>query len=239
MTGRAGRNTAGVVASVVLLACAIPAAAQTRPTARQVPAGPAPRAGSWEIGGGVAYGGGFDLGDTPAELTRNTPEGDPFTLFVTSSDVTSAPGVEGRIGYYLTPRFEIEGRVRFARPRFRISASGDTEGAPNVTAEESIDQYVVGGAALWHFTRPTTRTRVMPFVFGGAAYLRELHEGRELVETGREYQAGAGVKIWFGGARRRLGIRGDAALAIRDGGIDPDKERRPVPVAGASLIYLF
>lgn len=231
---------AGALAALWTLTLVLPAAAQTRPAPRQAPAGPTPRAGSWEVGGGIAYAGGFDLGDAAAELTRNTiSNGTPFSLFVTSWEVGSAPGVEGRIAYYFSSRFAAEGRVRFAQPVLRIEASGDTEDAPDVTAEETLQQYAFGGSALWHFARPTPRTRVVPFVFGGAAYLRELHEGRELVETGREYQAGAGVKIWFGSARRRLGIRGDAAFAVRDGGVDPDDARRTTPVAGASLIYLF
>lgn len=222
------------------VASVLPAAAQTRPAPRQIPSGPTPRAGSWEIGGGLAYVGGFDLGDAAAELTRNAiSNGSPFTLFVTSWEVGPAAGVEGRLAYYFTSRFAIEGRVRFAQPVLRIEASADAEGAPDVTAEETLDHYVFGGSALWHFGRPTPRTRVVPFIFGGAAYLRELHEGQELVETGREYHAGAGVKFWFGNARRRLGIRGDAALAIREGGVDPTDDRRPVPVVGASLIFLF
>jgi len=237
--GRRGCRAAALAAlwSVVFV---LPASGQARPAPRQAPAGPTPRAGSWEVGGGVAYVGGFDLGDAAAELTRNTgSSGSPFTLFVTSWEVGPAPGVEGRLAYYFSPRFAVEGRVRFAQPVLGIEASADTEGAPDVTAEETLDQYVFGGSALWHFARPSPRTRVVPFVFGGAAYLRELHEGQELVETGRDYQAGAGVKVWFGSARRRLGIRGDAGLAIRDGGVDPETNLRAVPIAGASLIYLF
>ena len=59
------------------------------------------------------------------------------------------------------------------------------------------------------------------------------------METGTEYHAGAGVKIWFGNARRRLGFRADAGLSMRDGGVDPETGFRAVPMGAASLVYLF
>jgi len=214
------------------------AEAQPRPAPQ--PTGLTPRAGSWEIGGGGAFGGGFDLGEAAAELTRNTTtDTGPFTLFVTDGRVGSAPGVQGRLAYYISSNLAIEGGVRFAQPVLSFDLSGDAEEAPDITVEETVDQYVFSGSALWHFGRPSPRTRAVPFVFGGAGYIRELHEGQELVETGVEYHAGAGVKFWFGNARRRLGLRADGGLSLRDGGVDPEESYRPLPFAGASLIYLF
>jgi hypothetical protein len=219
---------------------ALTAEAQVPPPPPRQPTGPTPRAGSWEIGGGVAFVGGFDLGEAAAELTRNTTTGsDPFTLFVTDGRVGSVPGVHGRLAYYVSPNLALEGGVRFAQPVLSLDLSGDAEGAPDITAEETLNQYVFSGSALWHFGRPSPGTRAVPFIFGGAGYLRELHEGQELVETGIEYHAGAGVKFWFGNARRRLGLRGDAGMSLRDGGVDPDGGFRPVPFGGASLVYLF
>ena len=229
---------AAVLAMVCFRLFALSAEAQRPPA--PPPTGPTPRGGSWEIGGGGAFAGGFDLGEASAELTRNTTtETGPFTLFVTDAQVGSAPGVQGRLAYYISSNFAIEGGVRFAQPVLSIELSRDAEEAPDITAEETVDQYVFSGSALWHFGRPSPRTRAVPFIFGGAGYLRELHEGQELVETGLEYHAGAGVKFWFGNARRRLGLRGDGGVSFRDGGVDPEESYRPVPFAGASLIYLF
>ncbi|HET9265615.1 MAG TPA: outer membrane beta-barrel protein [Vicinamibacterales bacterium] len=219
----------------------LPAEAQRRPPAPATQTQPTPRAGSWEIGGGVMYVGGYDLGDATAELTRNTTSGAlGFDLFATASRVENTWALNGRFGYYLSPRLAIEGGVRYGKPVYSVELSGDAEDAPDITAEEELDQYVFTGSVLWHFgPAASPRTRVVPFVFGGAGYLRELHEGQELVETGVEYHAGAGVKYWFGGARRRFGLRGDAGVSFRDGGFDPEEKVRPVLTAGASVVYLF
>ena len=75
--------------------------------------------------------------------------------------------------------------------------------------------------------------------YGGAGYLRELHEEDALVEEGVEYHAGAGLKWWFGQGSRRFGVRGDVGMSVRDGGFDFDEGARVVPVAGVSLVYTF
>lgn len=236
-----GARRAVTLAALCSTLFVLPVNAQVSPKPAPPPAGPTPRAGSWEIGGGVAFGGGFDLGEAAAELTRNTTSGTagPFTQFVTDGRVESSPGVEGRVGYYFSPRFALEGGVSFSQPSLAYDISGDTEGGQDVTAEETLDRYLFSGSALWHFARPSASTRVVPFIFGGAGYFRELHESQELVETGTEYHAGAGLKIWFGNTRRRLGLRGDAGVSFRDGGVDPEDKFRMVPTAAASLIYLF
>ena len=78
----------------------------------------------------------------------------------------------------------------------------------------------------------------VPFVYGGAGYLRELHEENALVEEGVEYHAGGGLKWWFGQSGR-FGIRGEGGISIRDGGFDFKDGQRMVPVVGASVIYSF
>jgi hypothetical protein len=80
--------------------------------------------------------------------------------------------------------------------------------------------------------------RAIPFVSGGIAYLRELHEGNELVEDGWEYQGAGGMKWWFGSSRR-IGFRGEGGIAIRDGGFGFENGTRAVPFAAASLMWLF
>jgi hypothetical protein len=87
-----------------------------------------------------------------------------------------------------------------------------------LTAEESIDQYLFEVSAVWHFGMSSSG-RTTPFVYGGAGYLRELHEGEALVEEGVEIHAGGGVKWWFGSGRQ-WGVRADAGISMRDGGAD-------------------
>jgi hypothetical protein len=192
----------------------------------------------WEISGGGVYVGGYDLGDRTAELTSNSgTSGGSFTLFETDSRVKPAFGVLARIGYFLTPVFAVEGVIRFTRPTFEIRNTDDFEDAADVTSMETLSQYLFDASAVWHFSS-TSPGRVTPFVYGGAGYLRELHEGDALVEEGVEYHAGGGIKWWFG-AGRRFGVRGEAGISMRDGGFDFEEGVRVVPVVSGSLIYLF
>lgn len=234
-------KAAAVVFLLVAGTAAAPAWAQTRPAPKPPPSGPTPRAGSWEVSGGVALASGYNLDESAAELTRNTTTGQgPFTLFVTDSQVGAPTSLHGRLGYYFSPRLQVEAGFRFGQPVHTIEINGDAEGAPSLDAHQTLDQYVVDASLLWHFPRRGPGPpALLPFVFGGAGYLRELHEGQELVETGATYHAGAGLKYWFGSARRRFGLRGDGGVQFRQGGFDPEDKLRALPVASASLVYLF
>ena len=233
---------APAVGPAFVLACALPFVLLTAsPVLAQPlvveraaqPSSSAPRSGSWEIGGGVVYIHGFDLGDRTAELTPSTGN-DPLDLFTTSSELKAAVGFQGRLGFYLSPKLSVEGGVRYAKPKLSIRVTGDFENAPNETVEETLTQYLIDGSILWHFGRPSAGT--VPFIMGGAGYFRELHDGQELVETGAEYHAGAGVKIWFGGG---LGVRAEGGISIRDGAFDFEDKVRIVPVAAGSIVFLF
>lgn len=218
---------AGLIA-VVWAACASPALAQTF-------GDPGPQRGSWELGGGVVFVGGYDLGERSADLTRNSggPAG-PFQLFLSDTRVTSVPGLQARLGYYVTDNLSIEGGFRFAKPVLEIRLSDDAEDAEDLTAEETLSQYVFDAAAVWHFGRG----RGVPFLIAGGGYLRELHAGEELVETGTMFHAGAGFKYWFG-ATGRVGLRAEGGVTFRDGGFDFDDGIRTVPTASASIVVAF
>jgi hypothetical protein len=192
-----------------------------------------------EVSGGAVFVGGFDQGDHDAELTANTgTTGAPFTFFRTKSTLKPALGVQGRVGFSITRAFAIEGGVHLTWPVFQIRATGDIENAADVSAEETLSHYVFDASAVWHFGDSGHR-RTVPFVYGGAGYFRELHDGATLIEDGVEYHAGGGVKWWLGSAPGRVGIRAEAGLSIRDGGLDPEGDRHLVPVAGGSLIWRF
>jgi hypothetical protein len=220
-------RSVSVFLTAIILAAAAPAIAQ-------------PSRGSWEVSGGGVFVGGFDLGSATAELTSNTgTSGGPFTYFDTDNRVDPGTGFLGRIGFYLTRSLAIESGIRYTQPKLKARISGDTEGAQNITAEETFSQYVFDGSAVWHFRGSGAgRGGLTPFVFGGAGYLRELHEGDALVEEGVEYHGGGGVKWWLG-ARGRMGVRAEAGLSIRDGGFDFDDKRRVVPVAAGSFFWVF
>ena len=233
MTARVATRTA---MSAVVLCLAFAGCAEAQWTGRT-----APHAGSLEVSGGAQWSKGLDLGASAAGETRNINTGSgPFTLFSTSSRLASAPGALGRLGVYLTRDLAIEAGVQYARPQIRTRVSDDAEQADPVTATERIARYVFDGSVVWHLSQLAfAGKKGVPFVLGGGGYLRELHEGNALVETGREYHAGAGLNYWFGESSRRLGLRADVQVSMRKGGVDFGTTRRAVPAASLGLAYLF
>jgi hypothetical protein len=224
------------------LAAAATLALFARPAAAQIWMGtPVPRAGSVELGGGVLWAQGYDLGGTPAELTRNPTTGSsPLQLFDSTSRLDPASGLVARLGVYLSRSVSLEGGFQFSKPVLGVRVSGDFEGADAATVTETISRYVFDGSVVIHLLPASfAGGRGVPFLTGGGGYVRELHEGNELVETGQQYHVGGGLKFWFGERRRRFGIRGDVGIAVREGASDFSESWRTVPTAGASLLYLF
>ena len=197
-----------------------------------------PQAGSVEAGAGGAWTQGFDLTSSDADLTRSGGT-NPFTLFSADGSVGAFPGAYAKVGVYLSRAIAVEAGLRYAKPTLSYDLSGDAESADDVTASETVSHYVFDGSVLFHFTDASfAGGRGVPFVSAGGGYIRELHEGDELVETGNEIHATLGVKYWFGAARRRMGLRVEAGVSSRAGGFDGD-ERRTLPVALGGLTFLF
>jgi hypothetical protein len=201
------------------------------------------RGGSVEIDVGGAWQTRVPFGSISAPLTGN--QGAPTVdLFDTSTAIEAFPAVEARLGVHVGSVFEIEGAFRYARPELQTRITGDFENAPDLTATEPFSQYAIELNGVIHLNALRFGDGV-PFIFGGAGYLRELHNGRELVETGEQIQGGAGVKILFArsprGFVRSVGIRADARVYARRRGVEIDDDE-PVRLhggAGAALIIGF
>ena len=226
------RVSASVLASLALLAASTDASAQTL-IGREVP-----RSGSWEAGGGIIWSTSVDGPEATAELTDNGQTSGGLDLFTSEGRLENGAGLKATLAYYLSSAVAIEGGLRFSKPRLSYRLSDDFEDAPDLTAEETLSRYVITGSVVWHL-RSGRGKRLIPFVVGGAGYIRDLHEENELVETGTEYHGGGGVKYWLGSGRRRWGLRGEAVMSIRDGGFDFRDGTRTAPVLSGTLIYLF
>lgn len=197
-----------------------------------------PVRGSIELGGGVMWGPGFETGTSTAQLTRSGQA--KFDLFTTDGEVSGFPGVHARLGAYLSRTVSIEAGVRFAKPQLAYLLSADAESADDETATDSISHYVFDGSVLFHFPRASfAGGRGVPFLSGGAGYVRELHEGNEVVETGNEIHFTGGVKYWFGARGRRMGLRAEAGFSSREKGFDKSEGRRTLPLALAGITVLF
>ena len=226
-----------IARAVVTLALlhAAPAAlgfAQTRPVNRP---------DRFEVSFGGMWIGGAELGSTRAEIRANNVTPAPFRLFSAETRAASAPGWDARVGYWLTRSVAVEGSFARLSPELRTRISDDAEGAAALTATERLDQYFIDGRVVWLLPQ-FKFGRTVPFVSGGAGYLRQLHEGRTLVETGQVYHAGGGVRHqlladagWFGS----IGARLDGRVYVLVDGVQLEDRPRTHGAFSGSVFLTF
>lgn len=220
-----GRREWPLVAMCLLGATTIATAQAPRP-------GPSIRRIS--VSAGVVATGGYDLGDRVAELRRNssgTPS--PFTLFRADSELGRAAGIEARVGYALARLVMIEAGGSFARPQLGVTVTQDAELGANAFAAEDVAQFVVEVGTVVQLPVRTWGRRASPYVSGGIGYLRQLHDDRLMVETGRTLSLGAGLRYALRGVSRMerpIGVRVEARYVRRTGGIDFEDRSRGYPV---------
>ena len=193
-----------------------------------------------EIAGGGGLLGGAALGGADAKLRGRG--GSDFQLFSTESEFARASIAEVRAGYALSRRYAVEARLAFARPELRTTVSNDAENAPSLTVSERADQYVIDGSLIVLLDRLQVG-RLVPFAAAGAGYLRQLHEGRTLVEQGTAYHLGGGVRQWLSvrnnAVIKAFGVRADARVYLFSGGISTDDGVRPHAAVSGSLFVTF
>jgi opacity protein-like surface antigen len=219
------------LAAVLAGSClAVPAGAQT-----------AAPPGRFEASAGLAWSGGVGFGSSAAN--ENASGGGPYQLFTTSSRLSATVGVQARVGIALSRIWQVDAEGSWLRPDLRTSVSGDVENAAAVTATERITQFTLGGAMVARLTRWRLWRHGTPFVSAGVAYLRELHEGQTLVETGRIYSAGGGATfLWRArptATLKALGVRADVRAVVRSRGVALDNRSHVAPSAAVSFVARF
>jgi hypothetical protein len=204
--------------------CAQAAAAQN--------AEPQLRPGRLTAAAGAVFAASYPVGDRSATLRRNTA-GAPsdFVLLRTESTIDRAVGFEGRVGFALTPAWAVEVGASYASPQLGVTISQDPEAAAGAEVTEELAQYTVDVRAMYQLPLSFGR-RMRPYALGGAGYLRQLHEGRLLAESGRTIHVGGGVQVWLrggSGTARSLGARVEARYVRRTGAIAFDDSARAFP----------
>ena len=174
--------------------------------------------------------GSTDLGKVPANMLGNqVPTSGQVAVFTTSTRILAAPAVEGRVGVRVWRQLWVEGGGSYARPDFSVEISGDTEGAPDVTAVSRLTQVTADVSVQYRW-----QGRLAPYAFAGGGVLRQLDEPRTTAENGTMYYAGAGLRWRIAPASRgfmgRLAIRGEGRIVMTDGGIAL-AEGRPATVS--------
>jgi hypothetical protein len=185
----------------------------------------------FELGAGVSWTGGFDAGGSDALLTRNPATGSsPLALFDTSSRARPAAGIAAIVGFYLTPRFAVEAMADLSRPILRTTISSDFEGATGTTADSRLSSLVFGGSARYDFGE----SRLTPFAFAGAGWMRQLDEENVLLATGAELHGGGGVQYRLD---RHFALRGQAGVSVREKSIAFVDKRRILPQVSGGVAY--
>ena len=197
------------------------------------------RSTSWEAAAGAAWFSGIGLGESVATLER--PGGGTFELFRAETSQDHGFGVAATVSFYPAPRLAIEAGFSYARPGVSTRVTADAESAAAVTSTIGLQQYVVEGGARWYFARAFGRFQ--PFARAGAGWMRQLDEHSALVEDGTVFHAGAGVDRAFveraAGRVKRIGLRLDARVTGRTGGIDVGDKVRVGAAAGALVFFGF
>ena len=190
---------------------------------------------------------GYDLGGKRASITGpQTPTGSPVTLFDNDVSIKSGPGAEVRIGWRVFRAVYAEATGGLGVNTIASHVHDDIEKAPAITASSTLTQITIEGGALVELTAwGLPSGKLVPFVDGGGGYLRQVHEDRVLIETGRTLYVGGGAK-WHSAAAQpkgfaqRLVVRADVRFVSRTGGVDIDDERRYyITVSGGVGMRLF
>ena len=130
-----------------------------------------------------------------------------------------------------------------SRPELRASVSSDAESAPPITIAERVDQYGLDASVIVMINELAVGSRTLPFVVAGAGFLRQLHEGRTVVEQGPLFHAGGGIKHWVVARARGVitgaGLRADARLYLMPGGISFEDSPRPHAAMSGSIFLTF
>jgi hypothetical protein len=106
-------------------------------------------------------------------------------------------------------------------------------------AVERLDQYLVEAGILFMLDELRFGSTV-PFVTGGAGYVRQLHEGLTLIDQGRDYYVGGGVKHRFlTRTRARLksaGLKAEARLRLLAGDLVFDAVVPRLGISGSVFV---
>lgn len=153
--------------------------------------------------------------------SEQTTRGGTSTLFRTSTDLDRSFGPLLTVGVRFARILRAEAAFGYNNARLVTRITGDTEGGADTTAHAPVRQFLMEAGLL--VEAPALRTGPMvPFASGGAGYLRQLYDGRTLVETGHASYFGGGVFLEHTPARagvvKATGLRVDVrAMRLRDG----------------------
>lgn len=190
-----------------------------------------------EVGGDVLWLTGVTFSDVNANETAFGGSTSP--VFKTSTRLDQAVCPEAAVLVGLTSSIDAEGSIAFGRTQLSTSITNDPEAA-SVTVSEPLTLYLLqGGVAAhpsgWH------RGRAAPFVSGGIGYLRQLHDGHALVQNGRTWYVGGGLRYPLKDDRARglnsAALRFEVRGTILTGSSTVDGATHVLPTVIAGVLF--
>ena len=214
--------------SATLFVAPVAASAQQADTART------------EVSGGIRWIGSIAFGDVPANET--TFNGGNRPLFTGETTLDGSLGGTVTFGVRLTGMLRAEAALVYSPTQLTTRITADAEGVADTDVTAPVTQFIIEGGLLAQLRQWRTR-RFAPFATGGIGYLRQLHDGRTVVETGRTYYIGGGLYYVRTSASPRrvkaIGLRTDVRALILKNGVAPDSEARTTPAVTATLFVRF
>jgi hypothetical protein len=177
-----------------------------------------------------------------ADANETTSGGGVRPLFTSTTTIDNAIGVRAAIGVVLAGAVRAEAGLVYAPSTLSTRVSDDMEQIASTTVDSPLRQLRVEGGVLVPFLRPRSAS-LRPFATVGVGYVRQMHDGRTLIETGQEVYAGGGLQYLRVSRRPHLfkavGLRADVrAIALRDG-VAFDDTAHVAPALTASLFVGF
>ncbi len=146
-------------------------------------------AGRIEVSGGIRWMGPIDFAEVPANETTNG--GGTSALFRSQMALEGSVGGTATLGVRLSRLLLAEVAAAYNPTDLTTRITSDLE-APNATVDSPLTQFLVEGGIVAQV--PMRRaTSVRPFLTAGIGYLRQLNDGRTLVDTGSDYYVGGGL----------------------------------------------
>jgi hypothetical protein len=153
----------------------------------------------------------------------------------------ASTALEARLGVRHTSVLNVEAAFYIDEADLETRLTSDVENIPDFTARESVSQAVFEAGIAAHFQRWALGAAI-PFIGGGAGFIRQLHENDYIAETGAVYYVGGGMTAVLRqttGLVKVLGVRGDVRATVRSGGVAFDDAATVAPALGISFFTRF
>jgi hypothetical protein len=177
----------------------------------------------------------------PRDAVESTSAGGRYVLFKSSSELGASTAPEARFSVGLTPVLSVEAAFYIDKADLETRLASDVENIPDFTARESVSQAVLEVGLAAHLPRWAIGGAI-PFISGGAGFIRELHENDYIAESGAVYYVGGGLTAVLRrttGLIKALGVRGDVRATVRSGGVAFDDAPTVAPALGISFFTRF